>query len=99
MVARRGWLKVRRLPGRSICVIELSLDQKEGSQAGPCLISEWVAFNRLSCQVLGLFELTKINHHSRQEIVRRWIPWRKQLRTSEFVHTLGKFPFDKKANP
>src|SRR5262249_39009436 len=91
--------KSRRLPGRSVGLIEFSLDKKEAGQAGPCLISEGVAFNRLSCQVLGLFELTKINHHSRQEIVRRWIPWRQQLRTSEFVHTLGKFPFDKKPNP
>src|SRR5262245_19559748 len=99
MVARRRWLKFRRLPGRSVGLIEFSLDKKKARQTGPRLISEGVAFNRLSCQILGLFDLTKINQSSRQEIVRRWIPWRELVRASEFVHTVDKFPFDKKADP
>src|SRR5262249_18099135 len=99
MVARRGWLKFRRLPGRSVGLIDFALHKKKAGETGPRLISERVAFNCLSCQLLGLFELTKINHHSRQKIARRWIPWRELVRASEFVHALGKFPFDKKANP
>jgi hypothetical protein len=63
------------------------------------LISERVEFNRLPGQLLGLLELTKINHHSRHQIVGGRVPRRELLRTPEFGQTLGKFPLDKKANP
>ena len=99
MAARGGRLQFRRLARRSVGLVEFSLGKKNTGQAGAGLISERVEFNRLPGQLLGFLKLPKINHHSRHQIVGRRIPWRKLLGTPEFGQTLGKFPFDKKANP
>src|SRR5262249_34733018 len=99
MVARGGWLKVCCPPSRSVGGIELTFEKKKARQAGPCLISKRIAFNRLSRQLFSFIELAEINHHARQEIVRSRVPWRELLRTTEFVHTLSKFPLDKKPDP
>src|SRR5262245_4025714 len=99
MVARGGWLEFRCLPRRSVSVIEFSLNKKKARQAGPCLISERIAFDGLPRQFLSFIELAEINHHSRQEIVRCGVPWRELMCATEFVYTLSKFPLDKKPNP
>src|SRR5262245_14106201 len=99
MVARGGWLEFRCLSCRSVSVIEFSLDKKKARQAAPCLISERIAFNGLSRQFLRFIELSEINHHSGQEIVRCRIPRCELLRAPQFVQTLSKLPFDKKPNP
>src|SRR5262249_40470572 len=99
MVARSGWLEFRCLSCRSVSVIEFSLDKKKAREAAPCLISKRIAVDRLSCQFLSFIELPEVNHQSRQEIIRSGVPRCELLRATHFVHTLSKFPFDKKANP
>src|SRR5262249_30132102 len=99
MIASRGWLEFGRLPRRSIRFIEFSLNKKQAGKARTRLICERVSTDRLSCQLLGLVELTKVNHHSREEIVRSRIPRRELLRPPEFSQTISDFPFHEKANP
>src|SRR5580704_14413858 len=99
MAARRGRLQFRRLASCRFGLVEFSLGEKNTGQADSSLVGEGVEFNRLSGQLLSLFKLAKINHHSRQEITGRRIPRRELLRAPEFGQTFGKFPFDKKANP
>jgi hypothetical protein len=56
-------------------------------------------FNRLSCQLLCFFELTKINNHWRQFIIHTRVPRCELLCTTEFSQSLLESPFAKKPSP
>src|SRR5262249_53527389 len=78
-------LNVGGLAAGGVSLIKFTLEKKNTPQADVCLIREWVDFQCLPGQLLGLVELAEIDYHSGQQIIGSRVPRRELLGPSERV--------------